>query len=270
MISEYTTSPLLEKSTTIVTGSTRGIGAAIAMRFATAGANVVVSGRSIDNGEKVVQKIVEAGGNAVFQRTDVSDPGAVRRLVDAAIEEYGEVDVLVNNAAFETNTSPDETDLDTWEEVIATDFRGYWLAAKYAYPQLADSDRGAVINIGSNHANATQPRKFPYNAVKAGIDGMTRAMATAWGTDDIRVNSVNPGWTDVDRISESLSDENRDHLEQIHPLGRIGAPEEIAETALFLASEMASYITGASLVVDGGRSAVLQDDLYLDDIYGKD
>jgi len=258
--------PLLEGATVIVTGSTRGIGAAIARRFADAGATVVVSGRSVEDGNQVVEQIEADGGDALFQRTDVSDPDDVGALVEATAEAFDGVDVLVNNAAFETDTTPDEIDLDTWEEVINTDFRSYWLAAKYAHPYLAESDRGAVVNVGSNHATATHPKKFPYNAVKAGIDGMTRAMATAWGTDGIRVNSVNPGWTAVDRITESLSEADREHLARIHPLGRIGTPEEVAETALFLACDMASFVTGACLVADGGRTAVLQDGLYVGDV----
>jgi NAD(P)-dependent dehydrogenase (short-subunit alcohol dehydrogenase family) len=206
----------------------------------------------------------------MFHRADVRDPSDLRSLVDATVDRYGGIDVLVNNAAIETDTTPDEIDIETWEDVVETDFRGYWLVAKYAHEHLSKSDLGTVVNVGSNHATATQPKKFPYNAVKAGIDGMTRAMATAWGKDGIRVNSVNPGWTGVERVTESLSDEKQEHLKQIHPLNRIGTPEEIAETALFLASEMASFVTGSCLVVDGGRTAVLQDDLYVDDIHGEE
>lgn len=265
-----TTTPLLDGATAVVTGSTRGIGEAIASRFATAGADVVVSGRSVHDGERVVNRITDGSGDGMFHRANVSDPSDLRSLVDATVDRYGGIDVLVNNAAFETDTMPDEIDIETWEDVVKTDFRGYWLAAKYAHEHLSKSDLGTIVNVGSNHATATQPKKFPYNAVKAGIDGMTRAMATAWGKDGIRVNSVNPGWTGVERVTESLSDEKQEHLKQIHPLNRIGTPEEIAETALFLASEMASFVTGACLVVDGGRTAVLQDDLYVNDIHGEE
>jgi NAD(P)-dependent dehydrogenase (short-subunit alcohol dehydrogenase family) len=157
--------------------------------------------------------------------------------------------------------------METWDAITETNFRAYWLTAKKAHPYLTKSNHGAIVNIGSNHSIATQPRKFPYNAVKAAIDGMTRSMAVAWGKDGIRVNSVNPGWTLVDRVAENLTDDQLTHLNQIHPLERIGMPEEIANAVLYLASDMASFITGECLVVDGGRTAVLQDDLYVSDIY---
>jgi NAD(P)-dependent dehydrogenase (short-subunit alcohol dehydrogenase family) len=206
------------------------------------------------------------GGIALFKQTDVRNPDEIEELVQVAIEEFGGLDLLVNNAGFETDTSPEEVDLETWNAIIETDFRAYWLAAKYAYPHLVESDHASVVNVSSNHSSQTQPKKFPYNVVKAGIDSMTRSMAVAWGVDGIRVNSVNPGWTMVERIAESLSDDELAYLNRIHPLGRIGDPEDVANAVLYLASEMASFVTGECLIVDGGRTAVLQDDLYLTDL----
>lgn len=255
----------LDGSVAIVTGSTRGIGEGIAERLGEAGTNVVVSGRTTADGYRVVSSIEANGGTARFKQTDLQKPAKIEELIDTAVEEFGGIDILVNNAGFETDTSPEEVDLDTWDEIIETDFRAYWLAAKYAYPHLVESEQAAVVNVSSNHALLTQPKKFPYNAVKAGIDSMTRSMAVAWGVDGIRVNSVNPGWTMVERISESLTDEDLAYLDRIHPLGRIGTPEDVSNVVLFLASELAGFVTGASLVVDGGRTAVLQDDLYLQD-----
>ncbi|MFC7057719.1 SDR family NAD(P)-dependent oxidoreductase [Halovenus salina] len=259
------TDHLFEGTTAIVTGSTRGIGAVIARQLASVGSSVVISGRTVEEGEQVVDGINEAGGDAVFTQTDVRDPDDLQQLTETAISEFGGIDILVNNAAFETDTNPDEVDLDTWNAILETDFRAYWLTAKYAYPSLVKSDHGSIVNIGSNHAIATQPKKFPYNALKAGVDGMTRSMAVAWGVDDIRVNSVNPGWTMVERIAEELTDEQLAYLDRIHPLGRIGTPEDVADAVLFLVSDLAGFITGQCLVVDGGRAAVLQDDLYLGD-----
>jgi NAD(P)-dependent dehydrogenase (short-subunit alcohol dehydrogenase family) len=256
---------LFEESVAIVTGSTRGIGAGIAKRLAAAGASVVVSGRTESDGRALVSEIRDGGGDAMFVAADVRSSEDLDALVQATLDQYDRLDILVNNAAFETDTRPDEIDLETWDAILETDFRAYWLAAKYAYPALAASDRGAIVNVGSNHSSATQPKKFPYNAIKSGIDGMTRAMAVAWGEDGIRVNSVNPGWTMVDRIDEDLSESDLRELEQIHPLGRIGTPADVADAVLFLASDMARFVTGECLVVDGGRTAILQDDLYLDD-----
>jgi NAD(P)-dependent dehydrogenase (short-subunit alcohol dehydrogenase family) len=120
-------------------------------------------------------------------------------------------------------------------------------------------ETGVIINISSNHAFSTMPAHFPYNAVKAGINGMTRAMAVDLGPN-IRVNTVNPGWIGVKRTLEQMDEGYRDHLEEIHPIGRIGRPKDVAGTVAFLASDDAAFITGASLLVDGGRGAVMQDD----------
>lgn len=238
-------------------------------KLASAGASVVVSGRTVDQGEKVAENIINSGGNAIFTRADVQNPEEVRNLIQTATDEFGGVDILINNAAFETDTTPDEVDLDTWNAMVETDFRAYWLAAKYAYPELVESDSAAIVNVGSNHAIATHPSKFPYNGIKAGIDGMTRSLAVSWGIDKIRVNSVNPGWTMVERISGELTDEQLAHLNRIHPLGRVGTPEEVADAVLFFASDLSRFVTGEWLVVDGGRTSVLQDDLYLDDIHNE-
>lgn len=256
----------LDGSVAIVTGSTRGIGEGIAERLSDVGANVVVSGRTASDGDRVVSSIEANGGTARFKQTDVQNPGEIKELIDTAVETFGGVDILVNNAGFETDTSPEEVDLETWDAIVETNFRAYWLTAKYAYPSLVESDHGSIVNIGSNHAVATQRKKFPYNALKAGIDGMTRSMAVAWGVDGIRVNSVNPGWTMVNRIAETVTEEELAELERIHPIGRIGTPEDVANAVVYLVSDLAGFVTGECLVVDGGRTAVLQDDLYLDDI----
>ncbi len=255
----------LDGSVAIVTGSTRGIGERIAERLGEVGAKVVVSGRTKADGERVVSSIEANGATARFKQTDVQNPAEIEELIDTAVETFGGVDILVNNAGFETDTSPEEVDLETWDAIVETDFRAYWLTAKYAYPHLVESDTGAIVNVSSNHAFSTQPKKFPYSAVKAGIDSMTRSMAVAWGVDGIRVNSVNPGWTMVERIEDSLSDEELAYLDRIHPLGRIGTPEDVANAVLYLVSDLAAFVTGESVVVDGGRTAVLQDDLYLQD-----
>jgi NAD(P)-dependent dehydrogenase (short-subunit alcohol dehydrogenase family) len=230
-----------------------------------AGANIVVCGRSEETGRKVSDSIRETGTEAIFEYADVSNPKELRRLINVTITEFDGIDILVNNAGFETDTAPEELELDIWTQLLDTDLRAYWLLAKYAYPYLVESDAAAVVNISSNHSFATQPKKFPYNVVKAGIDSMTRAMAISWGVDGIRVNSVNPGWTMVDRIDDSLSDEELEHLERIHPLERIGTPDDVADAVLYLVSDMAKFVTGESHVVDGGRTAILQDDLYLRD-----
>ncbi|MFC4451443.1 SDR family NAD(P)-dependent oxidoreductase [Halorussus aquaticus] len=245
-----------EGDAVLVTGSTRGIGEGVARRFAREGASVVVTGRTAEDGEATAEAIRESGGDATFVRADMRDPDDIAALVDATAEEYDGIDVLVNNAGVETNTSVTEATMDDWDLVLETDFRAYWLTAKRAVEHM---DEGAIVNVSSNHAFVTMPQMFPYNAVKAGIDGMTRAMALDLGPD-IRVNTVNPGWVEVERTEAGLSAEKRDHLESIHPAGRIGDPEDVAGAVTYLASDDAAYVTGTSLLVDGGRTAVMQDD----------
>ncbi|ODR82569.1 short-chain dehydrogenase [Haladaptatus sp. W1] len=245
-----------EGETVLVTGSTRGIGEEIANRFAREGANVVVTGRTRADGEETVAAIDAAGGTATFVRGDMRDPDDIAALVEATAEKYGGLDVLVNNAGVETNTAADEATMDDWAFVVETGFRSYWLCAKYAREHM---DEGSIVNVSSNHARLTMPAMFPYNAVKAGIDGMTRSMALDFGPD-VRVNTVNPGWVAIDRTMEEIDEEYRDHLESIHPVGRIGDPEDVAGVVSFLASSDAAFVTGASILVDGGRTAVMQDD----------
>jgi NAD(P)-dependent dehydrogenase (short-subunit alcohol dehydrogenase family) len=254
--------------TALVTGSTRGIGAGIARRFVDEGANVVVTGRSVDEGEAVARELreraadAESDGAAHFVRADMRDPDDVETLVEATADVYGGVDVLVNNAGVQTETTAASATIDDWEFVLETDFRSFWLCAKHAIEYMPDG--GAIVNMSSNHAFSTMPGLFPYNAVKAGINGMTRALALELGPHGIRVNTVNPGWIEVERTEDELADEERQHVESLHPLGRIGRPADVAGTVAFLASDDAAFVTGASLLVDGGRAAVMQDHTFLD------
>lgn len=242
--------------TALVTGSTRGIGAEVATRLAAEGANVIVTGRTQEAGQEVVDTIKDEGGKATFVRADMRDPADIAALFEATAEEYGGVEILVNNAGVETNTAADEATMDDWEFVLETDFRSYWLCAKHAARKM---DNGVIINVSSNHALTTMPEMFPYNAVKAGINGMTRAMALDFGPK-IRVNTVNPGWVAIDRTTAEMDPEYRAKLESIHPVGRLGTPGDIAGVVAFLASDDAAFVTGSHIVVDGGRNAVMQDD----------
>ena len=246
----------------IVTGSTKGIGAGIAKRLAAEGATVVVNGRSEDDGRAVVDAIRDEGGEATFIEADMRDPAAIQALVEETAERYGKIDILVNNAGVQTETTATEATLDDWEFVVETDFRSFWLCVKHAVDHMPEES--SILNMSSNHAFLTMPGLFPYNAVKAGINGMTRALALELGPLGIRVNTINPGWIEIERTQEELSDDDRQRVEAMHPFGRIGTPEDVAATVSFLTSDEASFITGTSLLVDGGRTAVMQDHSFLE------
>lgn len=246
----------LKGRTAIITGSTRGIGAEIARRFASEGAAVVITGRTKQAGTTVAESIVDAGGTAIFVEADMRNLDDIAALVEATVEEFGSIDILVNNAAVQTGTDVEETTIDDWNLVVETDLRSYWLCGKHVRDHM---DEGCIINVSSNHAFTTMPSHFPYNAIKAGINGMTRAMALDFGPD-IRVNTINPGWVAVERTTADMSTEEREELASIHPVGRIGQPEDVAGVATFLASDEAAFVTGENILVDGGRSAVMQDD----------
>jgi glucose 1-dehydrogenase len=245
----------------VVTGSTRGIGEGVARRFAAEGASVVVTGRSAADGDAVVDDIEAAGGEATFVRADMRDPAEIEALVDHAVAEYGRIDVLVNNAGVQTETTASEATTEDWAFVVETDFRAYWLCAKHAAEHMPPG--GTILNTSSNHAFLTMPGLFPYNAVKAGINGMTRALALELGPEGITVNTINPGWIEIERTREELGDDY-EYTEEIHPAGRLGTPADVAGVAAFLASDDAGFVTGESILVDGGRSQVMQDDVYRD------
>lgn len=217
-----------EDDVAVVTGSTRGIGAGIARRLAREGATVVIAGRTAADGEAVVDDIRSDGGEARFVRTDLRDLDSIASLFEATSEEYGGLDVLVNNAGVETYTSADKATIENWEFVVETDFRAYWQCGKHAVLRMsADGDDGrgnnggAIVNVTSNQAIATTPGMFPYNAVKAGVQGMTHAMALDFGPA-VCVNGVDPGLIAVARTTNNMDADRRAHLESIHPVGRLG------------------------------------------------
>jgi dihydroanticapsin dehydrogenase len=246
-----------EGDVALVTGSNYGIGKGIVKRFAAEGASVVVTGRDRDRGEGVVEGIDDDGGEAIFVRADLADPDAIERLVETAVEEYGEVTHLVNNAAAQTHGTIEDTDLDTWAFTFDVNLRAYWLTAKHAIPHIPDG--GSVVNVSSNHAFETGPGSFPYNVSKGAINNLTQAMALEFAPE-VRVNTLNSGWVPTGAgTADEEQIESRQEIGNLHPVGRMGHPADIAGAVTFLASDDAAFITGTRLLADGGRRAIMYD-----------
>jgi len=243
-----------ENKVAVVTGSSSGIGEAIALAFAAEGAAVVVNySRHGDAAQKVLQKIEDAGGKGLVIGADVSDPKEVEAMIQQSVGAFGRLDIMVNNAGMERKMPFLETPFEVWQETIAVNLTGAWLGCQAAAKQMvAQGDHGRIINVSSVHEDLAMPTNSPYCATKGGVRMLMRTLAVELAPHDITVNNIAPGAieTPMDAPLEQNPDEMKELLSEI-PLGRMGKPEEVANLALFLASDD-SYVTGSTLFVDGG------------------
>jgi NAD(P)-dependent dehydrogenase (short-subunit alcohol dehydrogenase family) len=243
----------------IVTGGSRGIGRAVVELFVGEGASVVFCGRDEQVGRQAEAEL-GAPEQAVFRVADVTSAGDLAALVATCVERFGPPSVLVNNAGVNANYDAVEMSEDEWERFFAVDLKAAWLAAKHILPHMKRAGRGSIVNVSSLHGFVTLEGFFPYAAAKSGLLGLTRSLALDYGPHGIRVNAVAPGFIRTRLVQESIDRaDDAAAAEQAMvggvALGRIGTPQEVAKAVRFLASDDASYITGASLLVDGGLTA---------------
>ncbi|MFJ7916910.1 MULTISPECIES: glucose 1-dehydrogenase [unclassified Lysinibacillus] len=249
--------PDLEGKVIVITGASTGLGKAMALRFGEEKAKVIVNFRSNEKeANAVVEGVKKAGGEAIAVKGDVSVESDVINLVQTAVNKFGTLDVMINNAGIENPVPSHEMPLEDWNKVINTNLTGAFLGSREAIKYFVEHDiKGTVINMSSVHEVIPWPLFVHYAASKGGIKLMTQTLALEFAPKGIRVNNIGPGAINTPINAEKFADpEKRADVESMVPMGYIGKPEEIAATAAWLASSQASYVTGITLFADGGMT----------------
>ena len=247
----------------LITGGSSGIGRATAVAFAREGVKVVVTSRRENEGKETVSLIKEAGGEGLFIRTDVSKEADVKAMVEGTAKAYGHLDCAFNNAGIEGNIAPlTEQTVDDYESVLGINVRGVFLSMKYEIPQMLKNGGGAIVNMSSIGGLIGFPGFSLYIASKHAVIGLTKSAALEYAKSGIRINAVGPGAIETDMVDRFVSkvgggkeEEIRQQFAAMHPIGRMGKPEEIASAVLYLCSDGASFVTGQTLALDGGFTA---------------
>ncbi|MCH8086979.1 MAG: SDR family oxidoreductase [Chloroflexi bacterium] len=247
----------MEGKVALISGGARGIGEAIARLFAREGACVTIGDILEDEGQRVAREIDDAGGRALFVRLDVTVEEEWRRAVQATVERFGQLNVLVNNAGIYRKELVDETSVEAWDEVMGVNAKGAFLGSKHAIPEMKKAGGGSIVNMSSGAGLVGNPDGAAYGASKGAMRSLTKATAAQYGKYGIRANSIHPGPIETAMLRPQLLDPGaRESSLEAIPLGRIGTPQEIAYGALYLASDESSYVTGVELPIDGGRVAI--------------
>ena len=254
----------LDGKVALVTGGGSGIGRASSLAYARDGAKVVIVDVNVEGGEETAQLVKEAGGEAILVHADVSKSAYAQSMVDRAVEVYGRLDCAFNNAGVSGRSRGSMADYseEDWDRVIGINLKGVWLCMKYQIPQMLKQGGGAIVNTSSVWGLVGAAGFSAYVASKHGVAGLTKAAALEYSKSNIRVNAVKPGSTDTPMVQEAfgtLSDGDpeamAEMIAQLHPMGRMGQPEEIAQAVVWLCSDAASFVTGHMMPVDGGWTA---------------
>ena len=245
----------LDNKTAVITGGTSGIGEATAILFAREGANVAVVGRSEEKGNAIVADIISAGGKAIFVKCDVSKEEDAKNMADQVINEFGQIDILFNNAGVVEFGKVHDTEEKSWNKIIDINLKGVYLCSKYVIPHMQKLKKGSIINTASIAGVVGFRNTAAYCASKGGVENLTYNMALDYAPDGIRVNHICPGVIRTPMTENAMGEEGLKQMIDSHPLGRLGTPEDVANAALFLASDESSFITGEDIIVDGGFTA---------------
>ncbi len=242
------------KSVAVVTGGAKGIGKSVCQLFAEEGATVVIADLDEEMGQRVADELAAKGYKAAFIKADVADEESVKNLVKAAVDTFGKLDIMIANAGIAETIPIHNLSLETWNRTIDVNLTGVFLTNKYAIEQMLSQGHGVIVNTASMLGHIGRNGVTSYTASKGGVANLTRTLGVTYASKGIRVNAVCPGYIDTDLI-QNKSPEEFEELIRLHPIGRLGKPEEIAKAILFLASDDSSFVCGANLMVDGGFTA---------------
>ncbi|WP_018962889.1 SDR family NAD(P)-dependent oxidoreductase [Coprothermobacter platensis] len=244
---------LLEGKVAIVTGGGSGFGRATSLLFAKEGAKVVVVDYNEEGARQTAEDIKNAGGQAIYVKADVSKEEDVKHFVDEAVKAFGKLDIIFNNAGIYVPGNAEEQKTEDWDRIINVNLRGVFFGCKYAIPEMKKNGGGVIINTASAAALIGFPEAIAYAASKGGVVSLTRAVAVDFAKAGIRANCICPGTSETAITKDVLANEQlRNMFLAPIPMGRFGQPDDIAKAALFLASDLSAYITGATIPVDGG------------------
>ena len=254
----------LEGKVAIVTGAGQGIGAATALAFARQGATVVIVDKNEQTAQQTARRIEEFGTGVLAVTTDVTRPTALEAMAAAALAQFGRIDILVANAGANVFSDPLQLADEDWHRCFAVDLDGVWFSIRAVLPTMRRQMAGSVIVMASCHSSQIIPGCFPYPVAKHGVLGLVRALGVQYAAEGIRVNAIAPGYIETELAEQYWATflnpaAERQRISDLHPCRRIGRPEEVAMTAVFLASDEAPFINAAVLQIDGGRSAVYHD-----------